>query len=96
VALHRSWVDPSLVIEALPIEPRVWFLGSGVSAFDRPWKERLFRRTGGILPVWRGIGDPAVHVRSAQAVVEAGGVHASTADPQAVVRRWSWLTRLPR
>lgn len=80
VALHRSWVDPLLVIEALPLEPRVWFLGSGVSAFDRPWKERLLRRTGGILPVWRGTGDPAVHVRSAKAVVEAGGVLALFAE----------------
>jgi 1-acyl-sn-glycerol-3-phosphate acyltransferase len=73
-ALHRSWIDPLLVIRALPIEPRVWFLGSGPTAFDRPWKERLLRRTGGILPVWRGGADVEVHVRAARAVVEQGGV----------------------
>ena len=73
-ALHRSWIDPLLVIRALPIEPRVWFLGSGPTAFDRPWKERLLRRTGGILPVWRGGADVDVHVRAARAVVEQGAV----------------------
>jgi 1-acyl-sn-glycerol-3-phosphate acyltransferase len=79
-ALHRSWIDPLLVIEALPLEPRVWFLGSGASAFDRPWKERLLRRTGGLLPVWRGSGDPAVHLRSAQAVIDNGAVLALFAE----------------
>jgi len=73
-ALHRSWIDPMAVIHALPIEPRVWFLGSGPTAFDRGWKERLLRRTGGILPVWRGGADVSVHVRSAAAVIEQGAV----------------------
>jgi len=72
--LHRSWIDPLLVVHALPLEPRVWFLGSGPTAFDRRWKERLLGRTGGLLPVWRGGTDISVHVRSAQAVVDAGGV----------------------
>jgi 1-acyl-sn-glycerol-3-phosphate acyltransferase len=73
-ALHRSWIDPVLVIQALPIEPRVWFLGSGPTAFDRPWKEALLRRTGGMLPVWRGGHDVDVHVRAARAVVVEGAV----------------------
>ena len=73
-ALHRSWIDPLVVIRALPHEPRPWFMGSGPTAFDRPWKERLLRRTGGILPVWRGGADLDVHVRSAQAVVGSGAV----------------------
>ena len=64
-ALHRSWIDPMVIVEALPTEPRVWFLGSGATAFDRGWKERLLRRTGGLLPVWRGGTDISVHVRSA-------------------------------
>ena len=34
-ALHRSWVDPLLLVRALPTEPRVWFMGSGPTAFDR-------------------------------------------------------------
>lgn len=80
VALHRSWIDPLLVVEALPLQPRVWFMGSGPSAFDRRWKERLLRHTGGLLPVWRGGTDISVHERSARAVVEAGGVLALFAE----------------
>ena len=80
VALHRSWIDPLLVVEALPLEPRVWFLGSGPSAFDRRWKERLLHRTGGLLPVWRGGTDISVHERSARAVVDAGAVLALFAE----------------
>ncbi|MET0773361.1 MAG: lysophospholipid acyltransferase family protein [Candidatus Limnocylindrales bacterium] len=74
VALHRSWIDPRVVLRALPVEPRVWFMGSGPTAFDRPWKERLLRRTGGILPVWRGGVGIDVHVEAARAVVEEGAV----------------------
>jgi 1-acyl-sn-glycerol-3-phosphate acyltransferase len=71
--LHRSWLDPLVVIRALPTEPRVWFLGSGPTAFDRPWKERLLRHTGGILPVWRGGANVDVHVAAARAVVAEEG-----------------------
>ena len=80
VALHRSWIDPLLVVAALPPEPRVWFMGSGPSTFDRPWKERLLRRTGGLLPVWRGGTDISVHERSARAVIDAGAVLALFAE----------------
>ena len=80
VALHRSWIDPLLVARALPLEPRVWFLGSGPSAFDRRWKERLLRHTGGLLPVWRGGTDLSVHERSARAVVDDGAVLALFAE----------------
>jgi len=73
-ALHRSWIDPLLLIRSLPLEPRVWFMGSGPTAFDRPWKEALLRRTGGMLPVWRGGADISVHVRAAQAVIKERGV----------------------
>lgn len=74
VGLHRSWIDPLLVIRGIPREPRPWYLGSGPTAFDRPWKERLLRHTGGILPVWRGGTDLDVHVRTAQAVMDSGAV----------------------
>ena len=73
-ALHRGWVDPLAVILALPVKPRVWFLGSAATAFSRRWMEWLLRRTGGILPVWRGGSDVSVHVMAAKAVVEEGGV----------------------
>jgi len=67
-ALHRGWIDPLIPLRALPIEPRIWFLGSAPTAFDKPWKERLLRKTGGILPVWRG-GAVDVHVRAAKGVM---------------------------
>ncbi len=79
-AVHRSWIDPVVLAHALPTEPRPWFLGSGASAFDRRWKERLLRHTGGLLPVWRGGTDITVHERSARAVVDAGGVLALFAE----------------
>jgi 1-acyl-sn-glycerol-3-phosphate acyltransferase len=73
-AIHRGWMDPLLVLHALPRQPRPWFLGSGASAFDRPWKEFLLRRLGGILPVWRGGVGVEQHLASARAVLGAGGV----------------------
>ncbi len=71
---HRGWMDPLLVLHALPLEPRGWFLGSGASAFSSPWKEWLIRRVGGLLPVWRGGIGIDGHVRSARAVLDNGGV----------------------
>ena len=73
-AIHRGWMDPFLVLHALPLQPRAWFLGSAASAFDRPWKEWLIRRLGGMLPVWRGGVGIEQHVASARAVVAARGV----------------------
>ena len=73
-AIHRGWMDPFLIMHALPLEPRVWFLGSGPSAFSAKWREWLLHRVGGMLPVWRrGVGVEQ-HVASAQAVLRNGGV----------------------
>ena len=73
-ALHRGWMDPFLALDAVPAEPRVWTLGSGPSGFDRPWKERLLRIVGGVLPVWRGGVGIDVHVTAARAVLDRGGI----------------------
>jgi len=73
-AAHRGWMDPFVVMHALPVEPRCWFLGSGPSTFTSPFREWLVRRIGGLLPVWRGGVGVDAHVRSAKAVVEAGAV----------------------
>jgi 1-acyl-sn-glycerol-3-phosphate acyltransferase len=73
-AAHRGWMDPFVVMHALPAEPRCWFLGSGPSTFTSRWRERFIHRLGGLLPVWRGGVGIDVHVRSAKAVVDAGGV----------------------
>ena len=75
-AIHRGWMDPFLVLHALPLEPRAWFLGSAASAFDTRWKEWLLRRLGGMLPVWRGGIGIETHVASARAVIGARAVFA--------------------
>jgi 1-acyl-sn-glycerol-3-phosphate acyltransferase len=75
-AAHRGWMDPILVLHALPAEPRVWFLGSAPSTFTSRWRERFVHRIGGLLPVWRGGVGIEPHVASARAVIENGGVFA--------------------
>jgi 1-acyl-sn-glycerol-3-phosphate acyltransferase len=68
-AAHRGWMDPFVVMHALPGEPRAWFLGSAPSALTSRTREWLARSVGGLLPVWRGgIGIDA-HVASAKAVL---------------------------
>ncbi|HEY7589529.1 MAG TPA: lysophospholipid acyltransferase family protein [Candidatus Limnocylindrales bacterium] len=73
-AAHRGWMDPFVVIHALPKEPRAWFLGSGPSTFTSRWREALVHRLGGLLPVWRGGVGIEKHVESARAVVANGAV----------------------
>jgi len=73
-AAHRGWMDPFVVLHALPVEPRAWFLGSAPSTFTARWREVLIHRLGGLLPVWRGGVGAEQHVASARAVVGNGGV----------------------
>jgi 1-acyl-sn-glycerol-3-phosphate acyltransferase len=73
-AAHRGWMDPFVVMHAIPPVPRAWFLGSGPSTFTSRWKEVLIRRIGGLLPVWRGGLGVEQHVASCRAVLAAGGV----------------------
>lgn len=73
-AAHRGWMDPFVIMHALPPEPRAWFLGSGPSTFTSRWREILVRRLGGLLPVWRGGVGVDQHVASARAVLRAGAV----------------------
>lgn len=73
-AAHRGWMDPFVVLHALPVEPRAWFLGSAPSTFTHRWRELLAHRLGGLLPVWRGGIGVAGHVASARAVIANGGV----------------------
>ena len=73
-AAHRGWMDPFVVMHAIPAEPRAWFLGSGPSTFTTWWRERLIHAIGGLLPVWRGGVTIDQHVSSARAVVGNGAV----------------------
>jgi hypothetical protein len=73
-AAHRGWMDPFVVIHALPPEPRAWFLGSAASTFTARWREVLIKRLGGLLPVWRGGVGVEQHVAAARAVLASGAV----------------------
>jgi 1-acyl-sn-glycerol-3-phosphate acyltransferase len=73
-AAHRGWMDPFVVLHAIPVEPRAWFLGSGPSTFTSRSREWFIRRLGGLLPVWRGGLGVDGHVAAARAVVGNGGV----------------------
>ncbi len=75
-AAHRGWMDPFVVIHALPLAPRAWFLGSAPSTFTARWREVLIHRLGGLLPVWRGGVGIDQHVDSARAVIANGAVFA--------------------
>lgn len=72
-AAHRGWMDPFVVMHAIPVEPRAWFLGSAPSTFTSRWRERLAHRIGGLLPVWRGGLGVGQHVESARAVLGNAG-----------------------
>lgn len=75
-AAHRGWMDPFVVMNAIPTQPRAWFLGSGPSTFTSRWRERLIHRVGGLLPVWRGGVGIEQHVAAARAVIANGAVFA--------------------
>ena len=49
-AAHRGWMDPFMVMHAIPAEPRAWFLGSGPSTFTGRWREVLIHHLGGLCP----------------------------------------------
>ena len=75
-AAHRGWMDPFVVMHAIPAAPRAWFLGSAPSTFTSRWRERLIHRIGGLLPVWRGGIGIEQHIASARAVIANGAVFA--------------------
>ena len=83
-AAHRGWMDPFVVMHALPTQPRAWFLGSAPSTFTSRWRERLIHRLGGLLPVWRGGLGIEQHGASARAVIANGAVFAQM--PEGTVR----------
>ena len=73
---HRTWVDPFLVADLLPAEPRPFFLGDGRTIYRAWWRRALVRWIGGVIPIWPGGGRTAVeaHLAAAGAVLSAGGV----------------------
>jgi 1-acyl-sn-glycerol-3-phosphate acyltransferase len=50
-APHRGWIDPFLIIMALPPAPRLYFLGSAEAMFNRWLKRAILWLMGGVVPV---------------------------------------------
>lgn len=73
---HRTWVDPFVVADNLPTEPRLIFFGDGPALFRSRWRRWLVQRIGGVIPIWPGGGRPAVeaHLAAASAALDAGAV----------------------
>jgi 1-acyl-sn-glycerol-3-phosphate acyltransferase len=73
---HRTWVDPFVVVDTLPLEPRLVFFGDGRAIFRSPSRRWLVRRVGGVIPIWPGGGRAAVeaHLAAATAALDAGAV----------------------
>ena len=73
---HRTWVDPFVVAETLPIEPRLVFFGDGQAIYRSRWRRLLVRRIGGVIPIWPGAGREAVegYMGAAAAALDAGAV----------------------
>jgi 1-acyl-sn-glycerol-3-phosphate acyltransferase len=73
---HRTWVDPFVVTEVLPIQPRLVFFGDGPAIFRSRWRRWLVRRIGGVIPIWPGGGRVAVdaHLAAVAAALDAGAV----------------------
>jgi 1-acyl-sn-glycerol-3-phosphate acyltransferase len=73
---HRTWVDPFVLADNLPIEPRLVFFGDGRAIFRSRWRRWVFRRIGGVIPIWPGGGRAAIesHLVAAAAALDAGAV----------------------
>ncbi len=50
-APHRNWIDPFLVLQALPPLPRTYFLAAADTTGNRWWKRILIDLAGGMVPV---------------------------------------------
>jgi 1-acyl-sn-glycerol-3-phosphate acyltransferase len=53
-APHRNWIDPFLLLLALPALPRLYFIAAADTAGARWWKRLLVEIAGGMVPVRTG------------------------------------------
>jgi len=73
---HRTWVDPFVVVDTLPVEPRLIFFGDGPTMVRSAWRRWLVRRVGGVIPIWPGGDRRAIeaYLTAAAAALDAGAV----------------------
>jgi 1-acyl-sn-glycerol-3-phosphate acyltransferase len=73
-APHRTWLDPFVLLFALPAEPRIYFLGDGEAMYRDPLRALFVRRLGGVVPIWRGSRGIEGHVAAIGQILAAGAV----------------------
>jgi 1-acyl-sn-glycerol-3-phosphate acyltransferase len=73
-APHRTWLDPFVLLFALPVEPRIYFLGDGEAMYRDPLRALFVRRLGGVVPIWRASRGIEGHVAAISEVLAAGAV----------------------
>jgi 1-acyl-sn-glycerol-3-phosphate acyltransferase len=73
---HRTWVDPFLVLDLLPPEPRSVFFGDGPTMHRSWWRWAAVRAIGGFIPIWPDGGRRQVeaHLDGARDALAAGAV----------------------
>jgi 1-acyl-sn-glycerol-3-phosphate acyltransferase len=71
-APHRHMRDGLAVWLALPPNPRTWAIVIGPGIMPTRRLQRIYRRTGGMLPFWRGSSGIDGHVDAARRVLGAG------------------------
>lgn len=75
---HRNWVEPLLMLMALPAEPRIVVLGDGPTMSRSWWRRLIAHWVGGLVPVWPASGARTFdgHVAAARRALAAGSVFA--------------------
>ncbi len=73
---HRTWVDPFVVADNLPVEPRLVFFGDGPAIFRSRWRRAVIGAMGGVIPIWLDGGRAAVdtYLAAAGTALSAGAV----------------------
>jgi 1-acyl-sn-glycerol-3-phosphate acyltransferase len=71
-APHRHQRDVPAIWLALPPQPRTWAIVMGPGVMPGRRRQQLLRRTGGMLPFWRGSGGIDAHVDAVRRVLGAG------------------------
>jgi 1-acyl-sn-glycerol-3-phosphate acyltransferase len=73
---HRTWVDPFVVADNVPAQPRLVFFGDGRAIFRSRWRRWLFHRIGGVIPIWPGERRDAIdtYLAAADAALKAGAI----------------------
>lgn len=71
-APHRTWLDPFVLLFALPVEPRVHFLGDGEAIYRDAFRSFFIRRLGGVVPIWKGSRGIDAHVDAVREILRSG------------------------